>query len=96
MYLILIGVAIAYGLLSWQFGMPFRMFISLCLTAVGLYLVGLMGFSLVTDRGLTKAKKDGRTKTGLSMNFTGWTHIWTTTVIPLMGCSSLYLAYLIW
>jgi hypothetical protein len=36
------------------------MFISLCLAAVGLSLVGLIGISLVTDRGFTKAKKDGR------------------------------------
>lgn len=44
----------------WLFGMPPQMFISLCLAAVGLSLVGLIGISLVTDRGFTKAKKDGR------------------------------------
>ena len=36
------------------------MFIFLCLAAVGLSLVGLIGISLVTDRGFNKAKKDGR------------------------------------
>ncbi len=60
MYLMLIGVAIAYGLLWRLFGMLPQMFISLCLAAVGLSLVELIGISLVTDRGFTKAKKDGR------------------------------------
>ena len=40
--------------------MPPQMFISLCLAVVGLSLVGFIGISLVTDRGFTKAKKDGR------------------------------------
>lgn len=44
----------------WLFGMPPQMFISLCLAVVGLSLVGFIGISLVTDRGFTKAKKDGR------------------------------------
>ncbi len=95
-YFYIIALAVVYGLLYWLFSMPIRMFISLCFAVVGLYLVGVMGLSLVTEKGFTKAKKDGRTKTGLSMNFTGWDHIWTTIVLLLMGCGSLYLAYLIW